>query len=106
MNSKIINSALKYSEKSNFLKHPMGCVIFKGNKIVSSGYNMILGSGRATLHAEQNAIEQLARRHNRLRDLRKLLTNDLVKNSTKNSAKFSQKDSLTPYLEPQYRKGA
>jgi tRNA(Arg) A34 adenosine deaminase TadA len=90
MNSKIINSALKYSEKSNFTKHPMGCVIFKGNKIVSSGYNMILGSGRATLHAEQNAIEQLARRHNRLRHLRKLLT----------------KNSLIPYLEPQCRKGA
>jgi tRNA(Arg) A34 adenosine deaminase TadA len=106
MNSKIINRALKYSEKSNFLKHPMGCVIFKGNKVVSSGYNMILGSGRATLHAEQLAIEQLARRHNRLRDLRKLLTNDLVKNSTKNSAKISQKHSLIPYLEPQCRKGA
>ena len=93
MNSKIINSALKYSEKSNFTKHPMGCVIFKGNKIISSGYNMILGSGKATLHAEQCAIEQLARRHNRLRDLRKLLS-------------FASKAfSLKSYSSVQYRKG-
>lgn len=97
MNSKIINSALKYSEKSNFTKHPMGCVIFKGNKVISSGYNMILGSGKATLHAEQLAIEQLARRHNRLKDLRKLL-----KQNQKTSP-YSK--SLNHYVSPQYRKG-
>ena len=93
MNSKIINSALKYSEKSNFSKHPMGCVIFKGNKIISSGYNMVLGSGKATIHAEQLAIEQLARKHNRLRHLRKLL------NFCSN---FS---SVNNYNYSQYRKG-
>ena len=70
---RFISAALKASLDSNFTKQPMGCVVYKGNKIIVSGYNSKLGSGKATLHAEQHAIEQLARRHRLLPYLRKLL---------------------------------
>lgn len=101
MNYRIINSALKTCEKSNFVKHPMGCVIFKGNKIVSSGANLMIGSGKATLHAEQNAIEQLARKHGKLRKLRQILSKHGIKTRKTNM----HMDSLTVYSYPQCRKG-
>lgn len=101
MHYRIINSALKTCEKSNFVKHPMGCVIFKGSKIVSSGANLVMGSGKATLHAEQNAIEQLARRHGKLRQLRQLLNKTPIKTRKANT----HMDSLPVYFYPQYRKG-
>jgi tRNA(Arg) A34 adenosine deaminase TadA len=101
MNYRIINSALRTCEKSNFSKHPMGCVIFKGNKIVSSGANLILGSGKATLHAEQNAIEQLVRRHGKLRQLRQSLSKHSIKTRKTNM----HMDSLPVYSYPQCRQG-
>jgi tRNA(Arg) A34 adenosine deaminase TadA len=70
---RFVSAALKASLASNFTKQPMGCVVYRGNKIVVSGYNSRFGSGKATLHAEQHAIEQLARRHRLLPNLRKLL---------------------------------
>ena len=73
MSFRMIHSALEASLKSNFLKQQMGCVVYRGKKIIVSGYNSRFGSGKATLHAEQHAIEQLARRHRLLPHLRKLL---------------------------------
>ena len=101
MNYRVINSALKTCEKSNFSKHPMGCVIFKGNKIISSGANLVIGSGKATLHAEQNAIEQLARKHGKLRQLRSILSKHYIKTKKINM----HMDSLNVYSCLQYRKG-
>ena len=101
MHYRIINTALKTCEKSNFSKHPMGCVIFKGSKIVSSGSNLLIGSGKATLHAEQNAIEQLARKHNKLKQLRHCLNKSSIKTRKSNM----HIDTLNVYSCPQYRKG-
>ena len=94
MNHRIINAALETSTKSNFKKHPMGCVIFKGSKIITSGANLVFGSGKATLHAEQNAIEQLARKYGKLKYLRKLLNRP-----------ETIKDTLNDYSKSQCRKG-
>lgn len=74
MNFKILSKALLTCNKSNFYKHQMGCVVFQGKRVIETGCNLALGSGRATLHAEANAIEKLARRHGLLRHLRSLLT--------------------------------
>ena len=101
MKHRIIQAALDTSRKSNFAKFPMGCVIFKGNKIVSSGCNMMFGSGVTTLHAEQNAIEQLARRHGRLRHLRRLL----IKSPSVPFRSTVHMDSLSPYFESSCRQG-
>jgi tRNA(Arg) A34 adenosine deaminase TadA len=97
---RIVKAALETSRKSNFTKHPMGCVIFKGNEIVSSGCNLMFGSGSTTLHAEQNAIEQLARRHGRLRHLRRLLN----KSPLSTTMGVSHVDSLLPYGRQSCRK--
>jgi len=60
----IIKAAIKEAEKSNF-KHRHGCIIFKGSKIVSAGFNEIRYCQRLerkyrkwvnSLHAEQKAI--------------------------------------------------
>jgi tRNA(Arg) A34 adenosine deaminase TadA len=73
MNRRIISAALSYLGDSNFSKK-MACVIYHGKKVLSGGANMILGSGKATLHAEQNAIEQILRRHGLLRTFRHIMT--------------------------------
>jgi len=75
MNFRIFCRAMQTSTKSNYDKHQMGCVIFKGKKIVSTGYNLVFGSGKASLHAEAHAMENLARKHGVLKDLRKNLRN-------------------------------
>ena len=72
MNRRIVSAALSSCKKSNFSK-PMGCVIYRGKKVISEGANMIMGSGKATLHAEQNAIEQILRRHGLLRPFRHIM---------------------------------
>jgi len=101
VNQKILDAALIISKKSNFVKQPMGCVAARGKKIIASGYNSIYGSGKATLHAEQHVIEQLARRHRLLPHLRKLLKMyDTPKITTKTISSFT----LPVYGELQCRK--
>jgi len=60
----LIKIAIKEAEKSNF-KHRHGCVIFKGSKIIATGYNEIRHCQRLdrkykrwvnSLHAEQKTI--------------------------------------------------
>lgn len=60
----IVKIAIKEAEKSNF-KHRHGCVIFKGSKIISSGYNELrhcwkldnkYKKWKNSLHAEQKTI--------------------------------------------------
>ena len=76
---RILETALKESRKSNISIQQMGCVIFKGNKIISKGFNQVYDRNSskpkaiATIHAEMNTIENLARKHNILKDFRKLL---------------------------------
>jgi tRNA(Arg) A34 adenosine deaminase TadA len=101
MKHRIIQAALATSRKSNFAKFPMGCVIFKGNKIVSSGCNLMFGSGDTTLHAEQNAIEQLARKYGRLKSLRRLLN----KTPVASPRSVVQTDALLPCFESSCRQG-
>jgi len=70
----MIEKALNASFNSNFDKpRRMGCVAYLKKKPIVYGFNSKIGSGKATLHAEQHAIEQLARRHRLLPSLRKLL---------------------------------
>jgi tRNA(Arg) A34 adenosine deaminase TadA len=101
MKHRIVQAALETSRKSNFTKFPMGCVIFKGNKIVSSGCNLMFGTGDTTLHAEQNAIEQLARRYGRLKRLRRLLN----KTPSVSPRSVVHMDSLSPCFESPCRQG-
>jgi len=78
---RILETALKESKKSNIPIQQMGCVIYKGKKIVSKGYNQVydrnseIPKGKASIHAEMNTIENLARKHNVLKDFRRLLVN-------------------------------
>lgn len=61
----LLNRAISEAKKSNF-KQRHGCVIFKGNRILSSGYNEIRYCNRihskyrkwleSGIHAEQKAI--------------------------------------------------
>ena len=64
MNDSIVRVAIKEAKKSNF-KHKHGCVIFKGNRIIASGYNEIRHCSKLnkkyrkwinSLHAEQKTI--------------------------------------------------
>ncbi len=74
MSFRMVHSALEASDNSNFDKsRRMGCVAYLKKKPVVYGFNSKIGSGKATLHAEQHVIEQLARRHRLLPNLRKLL---------------------------------
>lgn len=61
----ILKRAIHEAEKSKIFPYRVGCVIFKGKKIFSSGYNQIrnfsfipptLKSFPESLHAEQHAI--------------------------------------------------
>jgi deoxycytidylate deaminase len=98
---KILDAALIISKKSNFKKQPMGCVAAQGKRIIASGYNSIYGSGKTTLHAEQHVIEQLARRHRLLPNLRKLLK---MYDTPKVNSKSISQVTLPVYGEPQCRK--
>lgn len=64
MNSNMIKVAIEEAKRSNF-KHKHGCVIFKGSKIIASGYNEIRYCNELnkkyrkwinSLHAEQKTI--------------------------------------------------
>jgi deoxycytidylate deaminase len=64
----------------------MGCVIFKGKQVISRGYNQVYDrnsekpKAMATMHAEMSSIEELARKLNLIKDLRKLLVSTKVFN--------------------------
>ena len=100
MNRRIISAAMSSCKRSNFSK-PMGCVIYRGKKIISEGANMIMGSGKATLHAEQNAIEQILRRHGLLRAFRHIMSKLPV---TRDMC-GGHMDSLPITVEPACRQG-
>ncbi len=100
LNRRIISAALSSCKKSNFCR-PMGCVIFRGKKVISEGANMIMGSGKATLHAEQNAIEQILRRHGLLRTFRHIMT----KLPLTRAMCGGHMDSLPVTAEPSCRQG-
>jgi len=64
MINSILKTAIKQAERSNF-KHRHGCVVFKGSKIISIGFNEIRHCWKLdkkykrwvnSLHAEQKAI--------------------------------------------------
>jgi deoxycytidylate deaminase len=100
MRFRILDLALRESRKSNITTKEMGCVIFKGNQIISRGYNYIYERNIlkppafATMHAEMTSIENLARKHNMIKDLRKLLVNTKVYNPC----------TVNVRLQKQYRK--
>jgi deoxycytidylate deaminase len=79
INRRILGLALRESKKSNISIQQMGCVIFKGNQIISKGFNQVYDRNSerpkaiATIHAEMNTIENLARKHNLLKEFRRLL---------------------------------
>lgn len=61
----IIKTAIKEAQKSTHKQFPVGAVIFKGNKIISKGFNSIRHCSKIkpqfkewynSLHAEQQAI--------------------------------------------------
>jgi len=81
VSQKILNTALHTSLNSDYKKHPMGCVIYKGSKIVSKGYNFLCANGKMTIHAEAHALEQIVRRHGLLKIFRKMLTSLKVDSS-------------------------
>lgn len=65
MTTGIIRKAIEFAEKSRMYPYRIGCVIFKGKKIISCGYNQKRTSKQLpdkykkfieTLHAEQHAI--------------------------------------------------
>ena len=75
MHKYIIKYAIQEAQKSEF-KFRHGCVIFKGSKVISTGYNgsikglphcdeagheMVDGHCIRTTHAEANAIAQAAK---------------------------------------------
>lgn len=101
MNRRILSAAITSCRKSNFNKQPMGCVIYRGKKVISEGANIIFGSGKATLHAEQNAIEQILRRHGLLRTFRHILTKIPVTRPMCGG----HMDSLPVIVEPTCRQG-
>jgi tRNA(Arg) A34 adenosine deaminase TadA len=100
MNRRIVSAALTSCKKSNFSK-PMGCVIYRGKKVISEGANMIMGSGKATLHAEQNAIEQILRRHGLLRPFRHIMN----KLPVTREMFGGHMDTLSVMAEPACRQG-
>jgi deoxycytidylate deaminase len=87
MRFRILDLALRESMKSNIYAKEMGCVIFKGKQIISRGYNHVYDRNTfrppasATMHAEMTSIENLARKLNIVKDLRKLLVSTKVYNS-------------------------
>jgi len=101
MRFRILDLALRESQKSNIVAKEMGCVIFKGKQIISRGYNyvyernIIKPPASATMHAEMTSIENLARKHNMIKDLRKLLVNTKAYNTS----------IVSPRLIKQCRKG-
>lgn len=61
--------ANKLAKKSTFLKHRLGAVIVKGNRVVSTGFNEIRYSKctkHSTVHAEEAAIIKLLRQDSRM----------------------------------------
>ena len=65
LNSGIIKKAIKEAEKSKMYPFKVGAVIFKGNRIISYGYNKKGHAGKIhpryrnkydSIHAEQSAI--------------------------------------------------
>lgn len=86
MRFRILDLALRESRKSNIYAKGMGCVIFKGKQVISRGYNQVYDrnsikpKGLATMHAEMSSIEELARKLNLIKDLRKLLVSTKVFN--------------------------
>lgn len=104
INRRILEVALKESKKSNIAIQQMGCVIYKGKQIISKGFNQVydrnseVPAGKASIHAEMNTIENLARKHNLLKDFRKLLV-------TTRGYCPSEICSLRPSMKLQCRKG-
>ena len=90
MRFRILDLALRESQKSNIYAKGMGCVIFKGKQIISRGYNQVYDrnslkpKATASMHAEMTSIENLARKLNMIKDLRKLLVNTKINNSSLN----------------------
>jgi deoxycytidylate deaminase len=86
MRFRILDLALRESRKSNIYAKGMGCVIFKGKQVISRGYNQVYDRNSqkpkalATMHAEMSSIEELARKLNLIKDLRKLLVSTKVFN--------------------------
>jgi deoxycytidylate deaminase len=101
---RILEAALKESRKSNITIQQMGCVIYKGKQVISKGFNQVYDrnspspKAKATIHAEMDTIENLARKHNILKDFRKLLI------STRGYCP-SEICSLKLFVKPAYRKG-
>lgn len=101
MRFRILDLALRESKKSNIYAKGMGCVIFKGKQVISRGYNQVYDRNSekpkalATMHAEMSSIEDLARKLNLIKDLRKLLV----------STKIYNPYSLNPRLTKSCRKG-
>jgi tRNA(Arg) A34 adenosine deaminase TadA len=91
MRFRILDLALREAQKSNIYAKGMGCVIFKGKQVISRGYNQVYDRNTikpkafATMHAEMTSIENLARKLNMIKDLRKLLVNTKVYNSSLNA---------------------
>lgn len=100
MRFRILNLALREARKSNIHSKGMGCVIYRGNKVISKGYNQVYDrnsekpKGLATMHAEMSSIEDLARKLNLIKDLRKLLV----------SSRVYTQSSVIPRLKPECRK--
>lgn len=64
----ILKKAIENAEKSKMYPYRIGCVIFRGKKILSCGYNQIRNFSKIpnkykiyieALHAEQNAIMKI-----------------------------------------------
>lgn len=61
----MIRIAKKQAKKSAFLKHRVGAVIVKGNRVISTGYNEIRYShylDKPTVHAEEAAVIKVLNR--------------------------------------------
>jgi deoxycytidylate deaminase len=61
----MIRLAEKQAKKSTFMRHRLGAVITKGNRVLSTGYNEIRYSkvlGKPTVHAEEAAVLKLLKR--------------------------------------------
>ena len=98
MSFRKIQIALNASIHSTFTKQPRGCAIFDGKKLVAKGCNYFCGSGHSTMHAEADAIEQLARRHGLLKPLRKMLSSIPIASDVPSYL-------VRPYSVSHYRKG-
>ena len=64
----ILKKAIENAEKSQMYPYRIGCVIFRGKKILSCGYNQVRTSSKIpdkykkyieALHAEQHAVMQI-----------------------------------------------